>query len=100
LIRRNYAKELIDYFYQNEKFYLKVKGNDPTIPCIEHCLFVLGTEDVYTIPLFYENINFVSTFYQHFIQKTHKDLQIDSSNYVKYWWKIAGSNKTLNHLML
>ena len=98
LIRRNYAKELIDYFYQNEKFYLKIKGEDNTIPCIEHCLFALGIGNVYTIPLFYENINFVSTFYQHFIQKTHKDLQIDSSNYVKYWWKIAGLNKCLDDL--
>ena len=100
LIRRNYAKELIDYFYQNEKYYLKIKGEENTIPCIEHCLFSLGIGYVYTIPLFYENINFVSTFYQHFIQKTHKDLQIDSSNYVKYWWKIAGLNKSLDDLML
>ena len=100
LIRRNYAKELIDYFYQNEKYYLKIKGEENTIPCIEHCLFSLGTGDVYTIPLFYENINFVSTFYQHFIQKTHKDLQIDSSNYVKYWWKIAGLNKSLDDFKL
>ena len=100
LIQRNYAKELIDYFYQNEKYYLKIKGEENTIPCIEHCLFALGIGDVYTVPLFYENINFVSTFYQHFIQKTHKDLQIDSSNYVKYWWKIAGLNKSLDDLML
>jgi FkbM family methyltransferase len=100
LIKRNYAKELIEHFYQNEKFYLKIKGEDNTIPCIEHCLFALGIGYVYTIPLFYENINFVSTFYQHFIQKTHKDLQIDSSNYVKYWWKIAGLNKSLDDLML
>jgi len=98
LIQRNYAKELIDYFYQNEKYYLKIKGEENTIPCIEHCLFSLGSRDVYTVPLFYENINFVSTFYQHFIQKTHKDLQIDSSNYVKYWWKIAGSNVCLDDL--
>ena len=100
LIKRNYAKELIEHFYQNEKFYLKIKEEDNTIPCIEHCLFALGIGYVYTIPLFYENINFVSTFYQHFIQKTHKDLQIDSSNYVKYWWKIAGLNKSLDDLRL
>ena len=98
LIRRNYAKELIDYFYQNEKYYLKIKEEENTIPCIEHCLFSLGSRDVYTVPLFYENIDFVSTFYQYFIQKTHKELQIDSSNYVKYWWKIAGLNVCLDDL--
>lgn len=100
LIRRNYAKELIDYFYQNEKYYLKIKGDDNTIPCIEHCLFSLAFENVYTIPLFYENINFVSTFYQHFIQNTHKKNQIESSNYARYWWKIKGKELSLDSLKL
>ena len=98
LIRRNYAKELIDYFYQNDKYYLKIKGDDNAIPCIEHCLFSLGFENVYTIPLFYENINFASTFYLHFIQNTHKDHQIESSNYVRYWWKIKGKELSLDDL--
>jgi predicted O-methyltransferase YrrM/GR25 family glycosyltransferase involved in LPS biosynthesis len=56
--------------------------------------------DVYTIPLFYENTNFVSTFYQHFIEQTHKGSQIDSSNYVKYWWKIKGRDGNLDDLKL
>jgi len=100
LIRRNYAKELIDYFYQDDKYYLRIRGDDNSIPCIEHCLFLLGSGNVYTFPLFYENINFVSTFYEHFIESTHKNFQIDSSNYVKYWWKITGSDKTLNDFKL
>jgi GR25 family glycosyltransferase involved in LPS biosynthesis/predicted O-methyltransferase YrrM len=100
LIRRNYAKELIDHFYQENKYYLKIKDHDSLIPCIEHCLFSLANEDAYTIPLFYENTNFVSTFYQHFIEQTHKGSQIDSSNYVKYWWKIKGRDKNLDDLNL
>jgi len=99
LIRRNYAKELIEHFYQENKYYLKIKDYD-VIPCIEYCLFSLANVDAYTIPLFYENINFVSTFYQHFIQQTHKGSQIDSSNYVKYWWKIKGQDKNLDDLNL
>ena len=98
LIRRNYAKELIEHFLQENKYYLKIKDHDELIPSIEYCLFSLANVDAYTIPLFYENTNFVSTFYQHFIQKTHKGSQIDSSNYVKYWWKIAGLNKCLDDL--
>ena len=99
LIRRNYAKELIEYFYQENKYYLKIKDYD-VIPCIEYCLFSLANVDAYTIPLFYENTNFVSTFYQHFIQQTHKGSQIDSSNYVKYWWKIKGRDKNLDDFNL
>lgn len=99
LIRRNYAKELIEHFYQENKYHLKIKDYD-VIPCVEHCLFSLANVDVYTIPLFYENTNFVSTFYQHFIEQTHKGSQIDSSNYVKYWWKIKGQDKNLDDLNL
>ena len=99
LIRRNYAKELIEHFYQENKYHLKIKDYD-VIPCIEYCLFSLANVDAYTIPLFYENTNFVSTFYQHFIEQTHKGSQIDSSNYVKYWWKIKGQDKNLDDLNL
>ena len=98
LIRRNYAKELIEHFYQENKYHLKIKDYD-VIPCIEYCLFSLANVDAHTIPLFYENTNFVSTFYQHFIQQTHKGSQIDSSNYVKYWWKIKGQDKNLDELI-
>lgn len=100
LIRRNYAKELIEHFYQENKYSLKIKDHDELIPCIEYCLFSLANMDAYTIPLFYENTNFVSTFYQHFIEQTHKGSQIDSSNYVKYWWKIKGRDKNLDDLNL
>jgi GR25 family glycosyltransferase involved in LPS biosynthesis len=98
LIRRNYAKELIEHFYQENKYHLKIKDYD-VIPCIEYCLFSLANVDAYTIPLFYENTNFVSTFYQHFIEQPHKGSQIDSSNYVKYWWKIKGQDKNLDELI-
>ena len=100
LIRRNYAKELIEHFYQENKYCLKIKDHDELIPCIEYCLFSLANVDAYTIPLFYENTNFVSTFYQYFIEQTHKGSQIDSSNYVKYWWKIKGQDKNLDDLNL
>ena len=99
LIRRNYAKELIEHFYQENKYSLKIKDHNELIPCIEYCLFSLANVDVYTIPLFYENTNFVSTFYQHFIEQPHKGSQIDSSNYVKYWWKIKGQDKNLDELI-
>ena len=52
LIRRNYAKELIEHFYQDNKYYLKIKDHDDLIPCVEYCLFSLANTDAYTIPLF------------------------------------------------
>lgn len=100
LISRNYAEELINFYYQHGKYFLKIKDEDGTIPCIEQCLFSMAKYDAYTIPLFYENINFASTFYQHFIESTHKGPQVDSSNYVKYWWKIKGKEITLDDLKL
>lgn len=95
LINRNYAKELKDHFYIDEKYCLKIKNHDDIIPCIEHCLFSLAEDDAYTIPLFYENVNFISTFYPHFIKETNKKSQVESANYVKYWWKIEGKNKNI-----
>lgn len=100
LIRRNYAKELIDHFYKDNKYFLQIKDHNDIIPCIEYCLFSLANTDAYTIPFFYENTNFVSTFYQHFIEQTHKGFQVDSSNYVKYWWKIKGQDKNLDDFKL
>ena len=114
LIRRNYAKELIEYFYQNKKYFLQIKNNNyhslysikeygktlPLLPLIEHCLFALANTNAYTIPLFYENTNFESTFYPHFIQNSHKGFQVDSSNYVKNWWKTKGKDKSLDDFKL
>lgn len=100
LIKRNYAKELIDFYCSNEQYFLRVKDEDTTIPCVEHCLFSMAKENAYTIPLFYENINFVSTFYEHFIESTHKNFQVNSSNYVKNWWKLKSKNVFLNNLKL
>jgi len=100
LVKRNYAKELINQFYQDNKYHLNIKDHYDLIPCIEHCLFLLANTDAYTIPLFYENTNFVSTFYQHFIQQTHKGSQIDSADYFKYWWKIKCKDINLDDLNL
>lgn len=100
LIKRDYAKELIEHFYQNNKYFLSIKGDDASIPCIEHCLFLMAAWDAYTLPLFYENINFASTFYLHFIENTHKDHQIESSNYVRYWWKIKGNELPIEYFKI
>lgn len=100
LIKRIYAKKLIDLYFTDKKYFLKIKYNEEAIPYVEHILFAPAVTNAYTIPLFYEDINFVSTFYQHFIKSTHKETQVDSSNYVKYWWKIKGKEITLNNLTL
>jgi GR25 family glycosyltransferase involved in LPS biosynthesis len=100
LIKKTYAKKLIDLYFNNEKYFLKVEYNEETIPCIETILFSPAVKNAYTIPLFYENINFASTFYPHFIQSTHKETQIESSNYVRYWWKIKGKELFLGDLKI
>ena len=63
-------------------------------------MFALANTNAYTIPLFYENTNFESTFYPHFIQNSHKGFQVDSSNYVKNWWKTKGKDKSLDDFKL
>lgn len=100
LIKKTYAKKLIDLYFNDKKYFLKIEYNETAIPYIESILFSPAVKNAYTIPLFYENINFVSTFYQHFIESTHKESQVDSSNYVKYWWKIKGKELTLDDLKL
>ena len=100
LIKKTYAEKLINLYFNDEKYFLKVEYSEETIPYIETILFSPAVKNAYTIPVFYENINFTSTFYPHFIQSTHKRTQIDSSNYVKYWWKIKGKEVTLDDLML
>ena len=100
LIKKTYAEKLINLYFNDEKYFLKVEYSEETIPYIETILFSPAVKNAYTIPVFYENINFTSTFYPHFIQSNHKRTQIDSSNYVKYWWKIKGKEVTLVDLML
>lgn len=100
LIKRTYAKKLIDWYLNDKKYLLKIEYNKETIPYVETTLFTPAIRTAYTIPLFFERIDFVSTFHKHFLKETHKNSQIDSSNYVKYWWKIKGQDKNLEDFKL
>jgi GR25 family glycosyltransferase involved in LPS biosynthesis len=100
LIKRNYAEKLINWYLKDKKYLLKIECNEETIPYVETTLFTPAVRTAYTMPLFFERIDFVSTFYQHFLKETHKKCQIDSSNYVKYWWKIRGKQLSLDNFKL
>lgn len=61
IIRREYAKKIIDFHCTNNKFLLEIPPpNHNTQPLIENILFVTG--NCYTIPLFVENVELNSTF--------------------------------------
>lgn len=89
ILSRKYAKYLLDYFFVGSNINLTIK-NSNIIPLIENVLFSIS-DNAYTLPLFYENTNFESTFYPNFVSTKNKTHQEDSAIFVKNWW-----NKNIN----
>ena len=99
LINRNYAKKLIEDYCPKNKYTLSLKGDPNAIPYAENIIYFLGEPHTYTLPLFVENVKFNSVFYPNFIENTHKDNNIKSSQFVLNWWKENGLNKTIRDLL-
>jgi hypothetical protein len=119
LIKRAYAKRLIDHYVKGNQFNLNVPEiliNDKTdqltnatdnfdesiwihhkmIPIVENVMF-LGFGNVYIIPLFVENISLQSNFGYDF---ENKKCHIDSYNYILDYWKKKGQYMTLRDLFI
>jgi hypothetical protein len=59
ILNRDYAKKIIDTYIKGDEYHLEVPGSSVQ-PLVETLIFSLG--DAYTIPLFVENVKFISTF--------------------------------------
>lgn len=95
ILSRTYAKTIIDKYYPDDKFILI---NHNLIPLVENIIYGPENKDIYTLPLFTEDISFKSTFYPKFINTEQKDNQKESADFIKNWWEQCGKTKTIKDL--
>jgi GR25 family glycosyltransferase involved in LPS biosynthesis len=95
ILTRSYAKELLDKYYPNDVFILI---NNDLIPMVENIIYGYENENIYSFPVFIEDISFKSTFYPHFIENEHKKSQKESANFLTNWWEKYGKTKTIEDL--
>jgi FkbM family methyltransferase len=110
LIKRQYAKKLIDKYYISdhhlhlEIWNAKIQVNPgeycvyDLFPIIENVLFE-GIGIVYNMPLFVEDINNTSSNFSNDIGNSNDKVHIGSYDYILNWWKTEGYKKTLNHII-
>lgn len=109
LIKRSFAKKLIDAYYPDDTFYLDLKGSDEhlrplwaKVPIIETIIFSsLGR--VYSAPLFTEDLQFLPSYLnpnseEGKRQEVHPDHQ-NSYNQNINWWSTIGCHKTIDEFM-
>lgn len=87
IIRRDYAKKIIETFVKNESYNLEIP-NKTVMPLIENILFH-SVGKCYTIPMFVENIKFDSTFVgkDDDVKDGHKTNHKKSRDLVLNYWK-------------
>lgn len=97
IISRRYAKLLIDHHIRGEDNYeLHLPYYPETVPYIENVLYNADNkETVYTVPLFAENSDIVSSFYPKFLNTETKEDQKKSSDLIINWWKEIGNYKSI-----
>jgi len=109
LIKRDFAKKLIDAYYPDDTFYLNVKGNDvhlreewALIPVIETIIFSpLGK--VYGAPLFTEDLSFLPSYVNPNTEEG-KMQEVSYPHFDSYqknidWWKNVGCNQTMEQFI-
>lgn len=90
ILKREYAQKLVDLYYKEGTFALELPSpNEYIQPLIENLLFTVGK--TYTVPLFVENVDFVSTFVNKDgdinSETLHKNNHIIAHNNVLSLWK-------------
>ena len=90
MITREYAKILINEYCDDDRYKLKINKDLRLIPLVENVIYIAAGTDAYTLPLFTEDTNHLSTFYPNLIGDTHKGGQIQSSQFILNWWKENG----------
>ena len=109
IIKREFAKKLIDTYYHDGKFHLDVQGADvhlredwAKVPVIETIIFSpLGK--VYGAPLFTEDLSFMPSYLDSNTEEGKKQ-PIHEAHYESYhnnlnWWRNVGSTQTLREFM-
>ena len=89
IITRDYAKKIIDTYIKGDTFHLEIP-NSETQPLVENLLFCLG--NTYTVPLFVENVKFISTFenMDDDVRNGGKNNHVIASKKVLEWWQNGG----------
>lgn len=106
MMKRSFAKKIIDFYYKKDVFTINYRGVDEykrktapnniswITPSCENILYSL-IEPTYVVPLFVENINFISST-NLFLDKDKQIHQaaghIDSNLKTIEWWKSGGLN--------
>jgi GR25 family glycosyltransferase involved in LPS biosynthesis len=105
ILNRKYAKLLIDSFIDGNVFKLEFPQDHFWAPLAENLIYYAPETliefdnlkyNVYSFPLFVENIKFNSTFDEF---PEHKEHHVESYNSTIYWWKNTGKNLTLKQLL-
>jgi hypothetical protein len=113
LVKREYAKKLIDTYYRGNKIIMKVQDTEPyyykgynffpdfhKYPYAES-LLLRGLGNVYALPILAENINFPATFFLNnpdFYKEAQKPGHFQSYEISMKWWKENGHKKTIEEL--
>ena len=109
IIKREFAKKLIDTYYYDGKFHLDFNGSDidvredwAKVPVIETIIFSpLGR--VYGAPLFTEDLSFLPSYLNPNTEEG-KNQPIHKAHYDSYdnnlnWWRNIGSTQTIEEFM-
>ena len=109
IIKREFAKKLIDAYYYDGKFHLDLQGADvhlredwAKVPVIETIIFSpLGK--VYGAPLFTEDLSFMPSYLDPNTEEGKKQI-VNSYHHQSYqdnldWWKNVGSTQTIEEFM-
>ena len=113
LIKREYAKKLLDFYYKEDRIIMKVQDREPfyykgysffpdfhLYPYAE-TLLLRGIGNVYCLPLFAENVEFEATFHLNnpdFYKEKQKPGHYESHTIAIQWWKDEGHKKSIQEL--
>ena len=113
LIKREYAKKLLDLYYKEDRIIMKVQDREPfyykgysffsdfhLYPYAE-TLLLRGIGNVYCLPLFAENVEFEATFHLNnpdFYKEKQKPGHYESHAIAIQWWKNVGHKKSIQEL--
>jgi hypothetical protein len=97
ILKRDYARRLIEDYYQDGRYVLKLKGDPNAIPYAENVIYFLGEPHTYTIPLFLENVDYGSNFFEG--QNSVKSDNMRSHIEMRDWWNKYGSKMSIDKIM-
>jgi len=90
ILRRSYAKKLLDKYIVDGVYILECEG----IPVPENILFTLGC--VYSIPLFIEDVPNTMTTFPGINNVKHAEMHEESYNQILAFWKTYGDKYGIN----